>query len=224
MTLDVSVKIPVKEYQDLFDQAPDVAFYHLRDTMGAVFGSFRRTHLSRTQVRNARRLTFYRISPLGNQGKKRKPGQDLSAIVGESLTSSKAALGLEVGGTIRPKKGKFLAIPMDTVRTKSGRARKGSHSPKRYARGKKPGSLVVLPENAGQFPPNPRADGLVLFHRRGSGKKRRLIPVFRLVREVRIKPRFKFMDTWDSLKADRVARFRKGLDRIVSDMAKGKTP
>lgn len=221
--LAVTVEIPIAEYQALFEKVPGIAFFHLRDTMGGVFGSFRRTHLSRTQVRNARRFTFYRVSPEGNEGKKRKPGQTLEDIVGESLSKSEAALGLEVGGTIKPRKARFLAIPMGITRTSTGRIKKNARTPAKFAAGKRPKNLVVLPANAGQFPPNPNSRGLILFWRKGKGKKTRLVPAFRLVRQIKQRPQFKYMATWDSLKSDRDMRFRRGLDRATKEMARVRT-
>jgi hypothetical protein len=215
MTVVAELKIPTAEFKALFLLAPGVTFYHVRDTMGGIFGSHRRTFLKRTDVKLRRlgRAFRYKVKP---KDKKRKFYQDLGDITGEAYTTSTAALGLEKGGTIRPKRGRFLIIPLGEALTTTGRLKK------RWSPGRRPKSLVVLPDNFGVIGPRIRNRGLMLFWPKKVGKGRVLIPVFRLVRSVTIKKRLGFMRTWDQLSSDRDQRFSRAMDKIVSDIAKGK--
>lgn len=84
----------------------------------------------------------------------------------------------EFGGLIKPKRGKYLAIPLSAAKTKAGVAR--------YASPRDIPGLVFLKSKTG----NP-----ILAQRVAKGKKSKLVPMFVLVKSVTLKPTLGLRDT-----------------------------
>lgn len=242
-----SAKIDINnpEVGRLFERAPAKMFFHVRDTVGAIMGSHRREFLARTDVKfknrgmrvnnvasratlssgsatswDVRRSFIYEVSP---EGKTVPEGQkpDLSKIAAGSATTSPAALGLEKGGTFRPTKGRYQALPIGITLDSLGRVKGKWTSPTRFAQGKTPKEIVALKKKgaAGKQP------NFVLWWRkktgRGKGRKEVLLPAFLLVPRVTRKPRLKYLETWRNLEADRSVRLAAMMDRAEKDMQGG---
>lgn len=102
----------------------------------------------------------------------------------------------EHGGIVRPKKGKFLAIPQSPVKTPAGVAR--YRSPRDY-----PGPTFVMRDKkgrlwiAGKVRSGAADNRFVGPLQRGKGKRREEIRfLWLLVKSVRIKGRLGWFDTW----------------------------
>lgn len=204
----------------LFNKAPRATFFHLRDTLGSVFGSQRREWLKRNELtfkkkRTANKLFFYRMRP-ADRDKMPAPGATVSLdkISGETFTRSKMALAHELGGTIRPTSGRFLSIPIGGALTPGGSVRRGMRDPREFRATFPNRNLVSLAR-----------DGKPVLYeaKKGRGQTEKLVPMFALLRSVTLKQRLNFMSTWDSLQADRQRRFDEMLRRIVKDVTDGKS-
>lgn len=111
-------------------------------------------------------------------------GAGLNDVWAKLASSSKYALIHETGGTIRPKRRKFLAIPLPTAQAKAGAMR---------------GNLVGLDPAGGTTPSLYGVKGLVLFKSKagnlllGEPKPGGIVPLFVLKRSVTIPPRLGFL-------------------------------
>lgn len=115
----------------------------------------------------------------------------------------------EEGGTIRPKKGKYLTIPLPAARTKAGAPRKAARLVKR-ADGWETAQRV------------PGAEGKKT-HIRGKaigvdGPGDSFVPLYALKMSVTIPPRLKFMETFRDQKKKRRTIYR----RVVKHFVEGK--
>lgn len=223
----------------LMDRSPRVVFFHLRDTLGSIFGSHRREWLKRNELtfrkkRTANKLFFYRMQPRDKE-KMPPPGVPVSLdrIKGEAYTRSKMALAHELGGTIVPTSGRMLAVPLAGTMTAGGNLRKGMRDPAEFRATFPDRDLVALSSGGGRVVLYEAKKGAAAARREGAvsrvsdgGKKARdrevLVPMFALVKSVRLRARLKFMSTWDELQADRHRRFGLMMTNIVRDISDGK--
>ena len=153
----------------------------------------------------------------------------ISQVGGELSTNSFAAHGLEVGGKIKGKNSRSLAIPITgldalhrTVNTKA--------NGKVKTRWKTVGR--ALDQKTWQFKLVDRGSHQVILTRKkmtkkarkdsssrkiGAKERRPWCPIFRLVRSVPLKPgRLKFFSTWERLRAESLRRFEKELDKKLA--------
>jgi hypothetical protein len=125
------------------------------------------------------------------------PGASDEEWAGSVYTRAPYARLQEFGGTVTPKRAKYLTIPLDAAKTRAAGQVRG------YARSW-PGITFVRRLDDGR---------LCVFVRKGQGKRAREIPIFLLVRSVTVPPRLGFREAWD---ADAPARDRV-LDRSVRE-------
>jgi hypothetical protein len=228
----------VPEVAGMFARSPAVAYRYLRDAVGGAMGSHRREWLSSARVAfkpggmragqitsraseaagfDAKRTMFYRVSP---EAKTVQEGQQVSvdSISAESFTTSRAAAGLQTGGSFVAKGGKRSAIPIGITRDSGGRVKARWFTPKAFQRGKRKKDVIALPTKSGK--------GVILFWRqysgRGKGRTSRLLPAFNLVPGVRRQARLQYYETWDRLKANRDQRFGTALEKIEKDLVHGR--
>jgi len=184
-TTGFAVTIGTGRLLSLFDRTPRLAFRHIRDAVGGMFGSHRREWLQRTQVEfsarggmraerlnsrqppaaagfNSARTFFYKVQP---QAKRVAPGVEprLQDITAETYTQSRVALGLEVGGTFRAKGSRFLAIPIGVTLDSLGRPKSRWATPGSYRKASANNELVSL-KLRGKYP--------VLYQVKGGGSRR----------------------------------------------------
>lgn len=233
---------------ETFRQAPVSVFFHVRDTLGAIFGSHRREWLQRTQVQFQRggfkalplrsgeatapgfrsRFFFYQVEP----ATKRWPADNvppLEKIQAFAYSGSDVALAHEFGATITPKKGRNLAIPIGVSLNKNGQPIARWRTPAKYRKAKAGNTLVAL--DLGHGPTlyqvqkataaQSRKVGAIsrLSNARLKRKDRRvLLPAYQLVRKVTVRPRLKFYATWDDLASDRARRWSGAMDRIMAEI------
>lgn len=234
-----------RRVQRLFERAPRVTFFHIRDAMGRIFGSHRREWLQRKDVNfrrggmRADRLRqgagvgasqssatfFYRVMP---QQKTVPEGQrvDLSDITGESFSESDVALGLETGGTFTAQRSRMIAIPIGVTLDRLGRPKSKWVTPTRFRRSSARNKLVLI-QQRGKAPIlfQVKGGGTRSGKRRGGTKsksKRVLLPAYMLVPRIQRRPRLKYLHTWDTMGSGRGRRLREALDRIVRDIERGR--
>ena len=245
----VSLHSNLAEIERLFRKAPDAVFRHVRDYFGQIFGSHRREWLRQTQVdirggKQGIRATpvsdqptvpgwqergfFYRVVP---RSKTRAKGQTLEAIRGETYTGSSAAELQEFGGSTRPKRSRYLALPTGVTLRSDGRPVPVWRTPRKFLAAKSGNELVSLDVGSGPMlyqvvrasAKRAAKDGAI--QRASDGRRKRserriLLPAYRLVRAVHHRPLLRYYAVWDSLAGDRSARLSRTMDAILREVAR----
>lgn len=134
-------------------------------------------------------------------------GDSLASLTGFYTLSSKYARIQEYGGTIVPKRGRYLSIPLNLT---AGGVRR-DYSPLQYLAG--PGGKLTFLK-PGKFP------GTLLVMLR-QGARRPPLPLFLLAKRVQLVPRLGFFNTWDEMGPQREVEQKRLLDRAVELLAKG---
>lgn len=122
-------------------------------------------------------------------------------------TTSKAAESLEFGATIRPRRGRMLAIPIARALTAAGRARKGFESPKAA---KEAGHRIISRWR-------PRGEyllGIAETRTLKRGDKTRMRLMWKLVHQVRIKARLGFYAGWEQFQPQARRRMDEEVDKF----------
>lgn len=231
----VAVAIDDTEVSRLFKALPRETFVGMRDYVGQIAGSFRRTWLEYAlgalkgpRKEGLLRTVKYRITP--PQGEVPEP-INLSAITASFETKSAILLGLEKGGTYGPKNGsRYLAIPVPggPAVDKNGIKKPAYASPK-FARmwggvkntdwgiaGKENSSakaatfFVFISKKTG------KKFLSQLFSKGASSKKKYWFALaWRLETQVTVKPVLRFLATWQEMASDRAVRLERTKLAIV---------
>lgn len=247
--LDVRFRVDAKPLQDAIRRAPRLVYFWLRDATGKTFGKHRREWLRANQVKFGSRVrgiqvphvnaagarpdfrtVSYVVLPKSSRTTERGTTAPIEAIAGDAFATSTALEALQHGATIRPRSGRFLAIPIKPRRGRAFRV-----GPRRFRnRLRKSSRLITIRTRSGRLI-------LAERQRRRTGtrfrseltKKGRLrktqrktlqdviIPRYVLVPEVRLPRALQFYETWDRLKPERDRAYRLAADRILRDLARG---
>lgn len=124
-------------------------------------------------------------------------GNDLRSFRLVEFTTSPSAVLHEKGGVVRPRKSKYLAIPLGEAKTAAGVARASVRSYK---------DTFVRP--------SPRRSALVVYQRRGS----RSVALFLLLRSVTIPARLGFEAEWRTDQPGRMDRVGDVVHRVLANM------
>ncbi len=225
----------------LFAQMPRDVFKALRFYMDRSFKSFRETFPEKADIdpnrrdvlrqRNKflsgdRRGFFYEINPPRDQ----IPAvPDLRTLRASVSSFSRAALGLEVGGTSTAKGGGYLALPIGFTKDSLGRTKTKWTTPKKFATATQTRKDLVSIERPG--------GARILYWRkrvpksfsgpvhRGAGRKSSspgyiLVPVFMLVRSVNRKARLHFFRTWTEEDTTRRGYLQEGIAFVMASAAR----
>ena len=119
-------------------------------------------------------------------------GKDLNSWEMAEYTTSPYARIHEYGGTVRPKRSKYLAIPLAAAKTAGGDSRGGPRS------------------FTNTFFARSKAGNLILFQNQGSKKKP--LPLFVMKKQVTLKPRLGFFEEWTANQKKRISDIAKGID------------
>jgi len=218
---------------DLFAVVPDVLANNLRDVFGQFGGSHRREVGNRLRGKPLRKMVqavgkfrnpsfFYRAEPkqtgkTANEGFQFASGPRLSDISLDIFSTSEVTALHETGGTVRPKSGPWLVIPIkssggNVATTKSGGIR---FDRGRTVDGKRKRSTVQQWKDNG-FAVFRRGQVLFAAKRLKSGKlSNRPRPIAILKRSVTIPARLGVISTWESLEGDRQRRLGTALQRTL---------
>lgn len=222
----VSIRHNLPELEALFTRAPSVAAYYVRDLIGRWFGSHHRTWrkgLKPWQKRlQARGAYLYRVLPTVSraQGTTAKAfaagmlGQSLEAIVGRGVIRSAVVYLHETGGTVRPTRGQYLAVPV-------GRFRKLPAPVRRQLNLESPADWNQANPGNPLFPLT-RRGAPVLVRKTGKQTARgkdQLETVFLLKRSVTVPASLGVLRTWNAQEFDRAVRQKQATDAIVAALA-----
>jgi hypothetical protein len=225
---DIRLTVVDEQVKQLFRRLPAATFRAIRDYMGRIFGSHRREWLAKTAVRlgveggakfdregfyggifGRARSFKYRIEPATKQV---PDFPNLALIRGSVGTTSRAALGLELGGTWRARHKRFMAIPLKRALNVLGQKKKPYQSPATAkAAGRQFFSFVA--KRTGRL-------YLAELISKGAGKNKRWAfkPTYRLVSEVHQKPILRFLETWRDEAPGRARRLEEAKAQILKEL------
>lgn len=184
--IDFSVTFDAEPLQRALRAAPATVFAGIKDGgMRGLYG-FRKeflarvpSHLSRARKGVANPSTW----PV------RSTGNDIATLAWSISTGSIAAFYLQVGGTIRPRRKKFIALALAAAKNKSDTARLPGYSSPTSARRLR-GAVFVFHEQNGE--------AVLLEVRRTVGRSRQIVPTFQLVTSITVKPVLGFFESWEN--------------------------
>jgi hypothetical protein len=207
----------------MFGAAPDATVFHIRNLFGRWLGYHRRTWLGGIDKKmNAlgRRGVFYANYPgpearTMSQTRAATKGKALSSIGSRLIVHPGPAAIQETGGTIKPTKGRYLAMPLgkyQRMTKKKLRAELGGTSPSTVKFDLSPGSRK-------------KAGGrqVVLFRQleaKTKGGKHKRQAVFLLKRSVTLKPRLGVLAAWDSQGSARKSRLDQTVTALHAEIGK----
>ena len=138
-----------------------------------------------------------RSSALSRSFNKYTDGSTIDDLALTIYTDSKYARIHEFGGTIRPRKGKYLAIPLDAAKTGAGVSRMSS-----------PRNVAGL-----NYGGRSKAGNIILRDESGT-------PMFVLVRQVEIPPRLSMFKTWAEITPVIEGMLNSAIDKALSNAVK----
>lgn len=245
-----------RNLDQMIGRAPAVVYFWLRAAMEGMEIDHRRTMLRGSPYRLGRKATARNRSPIqvpkvdeagagfdlerGIRWRvvpqdKRKPyarPEDLEGLRLEIETRNEILEQLELGSqTIRPKRGKFLAVPIKAPKAKG----RGKMSPRDFSekyprrkllarKSKKTGALFLFERI------RKRSGNRQRLERTSTGKARTkqrrtvrdiLVPRWVLLPSIRLRGRLGFYRSWDELAAKRAERLAFIANRIPRDIARG---
>lgn len=177
---DLEIKVDSKQLERAMKQAPFRLFNRLQDRVTKhhrrFLGKFRRERFRGDDAVQSR------SKRLGQSFRVEHGGKDLDSLYARTFSSGVPyALIHELGGEITPTKKKWLTIPLDAAKTASGIMRASAmHWPDTFFMTSKKGNLLIMQDRGDADP----------------------LPLFLLVRSVRLKPRLGFLDTWRKTEGD----------------------
>lgn len=189
-----------REFRGLAKQFPRKTFKEIKRTMKFLKSDFE----GKFQNKRLR----------GRPGLKKRSGSLARSLDGRVVGDSLRDLGFfmqiggatapyarihEEGGTIRPKKGRFLTIPLRAAMVRTGIARGTARS------------------FANTFVARSRRGALLIFQKTGKSIK----PLFALVKSVTIPPRLKFVATWTKQRTFQIRKLNDALGRVVARANRG---
>lgn len=163
---------------------------------------------SRLQRRSGALAQAYKMDPPS------ATGLEMTSAIRKGMKGSVYAKMQEFGGTVKPKKGKFLTVPLPAALTPSGvlkgryRIRRSGGSASGYTtdagdtflfKSKRGALLIGIKERRAAYSSGVAVGYTEREATSGRGKKRELKAFYVLKRSVTIKPRFGFFDSWDKL-------------------------
>lgn len=116
----------------------------------------------------------------------------------------------EDGGTIRPRRGRFLTIPLPAALTSAGVVRKAA-KPRKVGGQWETSGLVPGAADRSTFILS-KSKGPVIYARGANG---RAIPLWSLKRSVTIPPRLQFFKTWEKLEGRRAKQLGEFLGKAI---------
>lgn len=143
-------------------------------------------------------------------GRLRSSMGQVTTVTGDIINTLLGSMGViyariqEFGGVVRPKKSKYLAIPLGPAKTAAGVSR--------YASPRDVAGLVFFKSKKG---------ALLLGMKTGAKKGARLVPWFVLVKSVTLKPRLGLRDTIKKFFGGSGSRLesevKKGVEQVMRD-------
>jgi len=240
-------------------EAPAMTYFWLRNYLGSMYGKHRKNWMRQRGVSFGSkakgivvgrvnqdvpedfRHVVYKVHPANEKIKTGafRPGAKgkIKELAGDAYAHSEALKLHQEGGTIRPKRGRRLAIPIAT-RGKKGKTTKLRRSPSQFRKTmKKSSELVTVRRPSGALflvervrrRTGRRSWG---FAKTKSGKISRsqkktwrdtLIPRWILAPSATLPAELNFYDAWDAMKGDRDKALAKAANRILKDLARGRT-
>lgn len=185
--------IDSREIQKAIKLYPDTIFQEIRKAFVTILARFERDH--KLKYMRGRPGVFARTGTLRRSFMFKVFGKTLAELNGIYFSDSVYARIHEEGGLIRPTRSRYLAIPLDAVKTPSGVPRGSPRDfPNTFIR-RKGGSLLIM-QTQGE----------------------RAVPLFALVSSVTIPPRLNLVEFWNSRQRDHVEIVRQAartaLERI----------
>lgn len=167
-------KFDTKKFEEALEKTPGRLFVGMRLSFTKIGNDYIRT-LTKERLSGAGDKSLARrTGTLARSFAKTVAGSELNELNLMIFTDVKYAPIHQFGGTIRPKKGKYLAIPLGAAKTRAGVARWTS-----------PRDVPDL-----KYGGRSAAGNILLRTVDGT-------PMFVLVRQVTIKPRLGMFETWD---------------------------
>lgn len=195
------------------------ALPYLREWMDRVLFSFRRD-----QIMVAINIAFDsargRLAQAKNWKVRKAAGHSIDRLSGWVYIESEAAAAHEFGADLRPKKGRFMAVPNLETKgflSKTDTLNRSVATPRRAA---KRGWKLFFRE----YEPNKYA----LFREVGrtktgkEGKNYRLDLAFFLIRSAKVRPKLGILDRWQKYGPQIESRLVDQVQKFWSDMAEGK--
>jgi hypothetical protein len=201
---DMTVRINDQDFTSVVGEIPRLLAMNMHDAFKLVFFQHMKKSFEQkdaTPMKEMRRRFDTIVVP-----RKRKLAS-IRILRGKISSNSVASLIQETGGEIRPKNKRTMAIPVFGALTATGRPRRGYRSPAEVkARG-----IELFPFET--------TDGKVILAQK---KDDRTIPLFLLLRKVRLVPRLGFFETWNKIQPQVDTQFSRALVKTADDWEKRK--
>ena len=197
----LSAEVNFARLRIAFRRAPQVLRKELLDGLDHIRRGFFKSLYHNTRLKN-KRLIAVKNKGIGKHLRVyRNPhkGSPLDMVLG-IFSRSKIVGALEKGATIRPRRSRMLAIPIERSLTRSGRMKK---SVSKY-RGDYSQMRGLFPIVSG---------GKVLLAKKS--REGEIKPYFVLKNFVRIQPRLRFYDTWGKMDGYRARILNSAVDKAL---------
>ena len=220
----------LSQLERFFGEAPKTVAFHTRVMTFRWFARHRKdwaAGLTPKMRKLARRGAYlYRVEPAPralNDSAIRsaiEADPDLDKVGGKGVLWSDTALVHERGGTVRPKSGRYLAVPIGKYRRMSGERRRAAigDSPDEYNERNPDQPLFRMGRRRGG------SRSVVLGRQTGktlkSGKAQ-IEAVYLLKRSVRIPQTLGVQSSWDALAGYRASTLEEAVRRVVAEMERG---
>lgn len=170
--MTVEIRLDMKAFQKASEKMPEKLYPRMKQAFRVVGDNFLRTFI-KPRLTGSPGVRM-RAGTLARSFKKNVAGTNIKSLILMIFTDSKYARIHEKGGTIKPTKSKYLAIPLDAAKTGAG-----------VSRYKSPRDVPGL-----KFGGYSKAGNPILRTVEGQ-------PMYVLVQSVTIKPRLGMFKTWE---------------------------